>query len=280
VTAAEHGGECIVPWWSFTKTVIAAAALTLVQDGWLRLDDTIDGQPYTLRQLLQHRAGLADYGTLPEYHAAVTRGDQPWSVPELLDRARSTHLLYGPGMGWRYSNIGYLLVRQLIERQTDTGLDAALRRLVLDSVGVDDVRLASIPSDLAGVTMGEASSYHPGWVYNGLLVGPVRSAALLLDRLLVTGLLAAELQRQMLEPHIVGGPMEARPWKTPGYGLGMMCGESEGGRHFAGHTGGGPGSVIAVYRRLASGTSGSAAAFLAGGTPGQVERAAFGLASR
>ena len=136
MTAAEHGGECIVPWWSFTKTVIAAAALTLVQDGWLRLDDTIDGQPYTLRQLLQHRAGLADYGTLPEYHAAVTS----WRSAMVCAGASGSCSEYpisldGPGMGWRYSNIGYLLVRQLIERQTDTGLDAALRRLVLDWLG-------------------------------------------------------------------------------------------------------------------------------------------------
>ena len=32
--------------------------------------------------------------------------------------------------------------------------------------------------------MGSAEGYHPGWVYHGLLVGPVEDAALLLDRLL------------------------------------------------------------------------------------------------
>jgi hypothetical protein len=57
----ERGGATIVPWWSFTKTVIAAAVLTLVRDGRLSLDDPVDGQPFTLRQLLQHRAGLPDY---------------------------------------------------------------------------------------------------------------------------------------------------------------------------------------------------------------------------
>ena len=47
-----------VPWWSFTKTALAAAALQLVARGQLGLDDRIDGRPYTLRQLLQHRAGV------------------------------------------------------------------------------------------------------------------------------------------------------------------------------------------------------------------------------
>src|SRR5258708_7141733 len=84
---AEHGGATIVPWWSYTKTILAAAALTLVRDGKLQLDATIQGERFTLRQLLQHRAGLCDYGVLREYHAAVARRDQPWPETELLERA-------------------------------------------------------------------------------------------------------------------------------------------------------------------------------------------------
>jgi hypothetical protein len=136
------------------------------------------------------------------------------------------------------------------------------------------------PPDLAGVTMGDALGYHPGWVYHGLLVGPVRSAAVLLDRLLSTDLLASDLRQQMLQPHMIGGPIDARPWKITGYGLGTMCGESKDGHRLAGHTGSGPGSVIAVYRWMNSSTPQSAAAFLTGGTQGQVERAAFNLVSR
>jgi CubicO group peptidase (beta-lactamase class C family) len=276
----ERASAAIVPWWSFTKTVIAAAALILVQDGRLQLDETLDGQPFTLRQLLQHRAGLPDYGTLPEYHAAVRRGNEPWPVSELLDRVRSGHLLHSPEIVWRYSNIDYLIVRQQIEHVTGADLDATLRSLVLGPLKVDCARIASKPSDLDNVTMGEASGYHPGWVYHGLLVGPVESAAVLLDRLLGTDLLAAQLREQMLQPYIVGGPTEDRPWNVPAYGLGMMCGDAEDGYRVAGHTGGGPASVIAAYRRLDSPSSGAAAVFLADGTQGEVERAAFELASQ
>lgn len=37
-SAADHDAGAVVPWWSFTKTVLAAAALTLVRNGRVHLD--------------------------------------------------------------------------------------------------------------------------------------------------------------------------------------------------------------------------------------------------
>jgi CubicO group peptidase (beta-lactamase class C family) len=37
-------------------------------------------QPFTLRQLMRHEAGLADYGELAEYHTAVTNNESAWSA--------------------------------------------------------------------------------------------------------------------------------------------------------------------------------------------------------
>ncbi|WP_153020747.1 serine hydrolase, partial [Pseudomonas sp. BMS12] len=105
--AAEHAEE-MVPWWSFTKTVLAATALTLVRDGLVRLDDEVAEGPFTLRQLLRHQAGLADYAELAEYHAAVAAGAAPWPADEMLRRLDATRLRYPPGEGWCYSNVGYL----------------------------------------------------------------------------------------------------------------------------------------------------------------------------
>jgi CubicO group peptidase (beta-lactamase class C family) len=53
-----------VPWWSFTKTVLAVAALRLVERGVLSLDEKIAGEPFTLAHLLRHEAGFPDYGGL------------------------------------------------------------------------------------------------------------------------------------------------------------------------------------------------------------------------
>ena len=74
----------VVPWWSFTKTVLAAAALTLVRDGRLHLDASLPEQAFTLRQLLRHEAGLADYGELPEYHDAVANHEPAWPADEMM----------------------------------------------------------------------------------------------------------------------------------------------------------------------------------------------------
>jgi CubicO group peptidase (beta-lactamase class C family) len=264
-----------VPWWSFTKTILAAAALALVRDGRSVLDYPLANRPFTLRQLLQHRAGLADYGDLTVYQEAVARGDEPWPISELLERTDADRLRYEPGQGWGYSNIGYLLVRQLIEKTTGEDLGTAVSRLVLCPLGIDEARIVLTKPELAGVAMGSAGSYHPGWVYHGVAVGPLRDAALLLDRLMTGALLPPDLLEAMGEMHLVSEPNPRRPWSRAGYGLGLMSGNTSGGHKVMGHTGGGPGSVIAVYHQPHTAPPLTAAAFAFGDDMGQVEEMAF-----
>src|SRR5688572_9362188 len=148
------GADRPVPWWSFSKTVLAAGALALVRDGRLALDAPLPGRPYSLRHLLQHRAGLPDYGGLAAYHEAVELGHDPWPDAALPDRVDAGRLQYEPGQGWDYSNIGYLFVRRLLEETTGRPLGAALAKLVLDPLGAPDARLALAPRDLAGADLG------------------------------------------------------------------------------------------------------------------------------
>ncbi|MEE1658394.1 serine hydrolase domain-containing protein [Microvirga sp. CF3062] len=272
-----HDANRLVPWWSFTKTVLAAAALVLVRDGLIGLDEPVEGRPCTLRHLLQHRSGLANYGGLRAYHEAVGRGDNPWPVPELLNQLDAERLRYPAGEGWDYSNIGYLVVGQLIETITGFDLNAALQRLVLRPLDTKSARLARNRVDLSHVTMGSAEDYHPGWVYHGLLVGTVSDAALLLDRLLEGSLLTSELLQEMLTPFALPGPVPERPWQEPGYGLGTMTGETTSGLKVGGHTGGGPGSTIAVYRSLGGAGSGTVAFFRTSEDEAKTEEGAFRL---
>jgi hypothetical protein len=90
-------------------------------------------------------------------------------------------------------------------------------------------------------------------------------------------LLPQPLLSAMLDRYSVGGLIAGRPWKTPAYGLGLMIGNVKGGPLLAGHTGGGPGSVMAVYHRLDAGRAVTAATFEAGGEDGTVETACVGL---
>jgi len=275
-----HDADRPVPWWSFTKTVLAAAALVLVRDGLLPLDESLPGRPYSLRHLLQHRSGLANYGGLAEYHEAVSRNDDPWPVPTLLERVEAERLRYRTGEGWDYSNIGYLFVRQLIETFTGSDLDSALHRLVLKPLGIQGPKIARERTDLDGIATGGAQAYHPGWVYHGLMVGSVLHAALLLERLLDGDLLPPGLLDEMTSPFVLPGPVPGRAWTVPGYGLGVMMGETSFGRRVIGHTGGGPGSTIGVYRAMESGAVRTASFFATSEDQAMTENRTFGLLSR
>jgi D-alanyl-D-alanine carboxypeptidase len=266
-----------VPWWSFTKTALATAALQLVARSRLRLDAPLDGRPYTLRQLLQHRAGVPNYGGLAACHAAVARGDAPWTVAELLQRVDAGRLDFAPGTGWCYSNVGYLFVRQLIEQATGEDIGAALRHLVFDALGLRSVRLATSVAELDETAWG-SGGYDPNWVYHGLLIGTPGDAARFLHALMSGQMLPADVLADMTAPHPVGERWPGRPWETAGYGLGLMIGEMTGAGLAVGHTGGGPGSVSAVYHFANRARPCTAAAFISGDDQGVVEHAVARLA--
>lgn len=151
----EEGDRSDVPWWGVTKMAIAAATLTVVGEGRLDLDAPLAGRPDTLRQLLQHRAGLRE-------------------------SAKADQLIYAPGTNWNYSNIGFFFVRELLEQTTGAPLGPLLERRVLQPLGLLGVRIARV-------------SWRPttirAWMYHGTLIGPLAQAALFLDRLLAGGLL-------------------------------------------------------------------------------------------
>nr|GEX77213.1 hypothetical protein [Tanacetum cinerariifolium] len=172
--------EPLTPWWSFTKTVLATTALSLVRDDLIGLDDPVDAQPFTLRQLLRHEAGLADYGELADYHAAVARAEPAWSPDEMMRRLDGDRLRYPPGTGWGYSNVGYMLISRLIERVTDRPLEEAVTQRALFPLGLANVHFAKTPADLHMTHLGNALNYDPAWVYHGLLIGPLSQAALVI----------------------------------------------------------------------------------------------------
>lgn len=231
----EDRADVVVPWWSFTKSLIAAAVMRLAEAGEIELDAPLAGGRVTPRALMRHEARVPDYGGVPAYHAAVARGDAPWPMQRLLAEIGPREV-----PAWSYSNIGYARLREMIEqRRGPEALDA----LVLKPLGLS-ARLARLPSDLSEVMMGSAAGYHPGWVYHGLVVGPLREAALAVDGL--PALVGAEAWAEMTRPTAL--PQFNRPpWALAAYGGGLMTPRIADGRTVLGHTGGGPGSGIAAY---------------------------------
>jgi hypothetical protein len=148
---------------------------------------------------------------------------------------------------------------------------------VFDPLGIAGPRVALKRGDLDGVALGSIRAYDPQWVYHGLVVGRLRDAALLLHRLLTTDFLPANLLAEMTAGWPLGGAIEGRPWRTTAYGLGVMTGTGPEDSRVIGHTGGGPGSVIAVYHHPDATLPSTTAAFLPGEDSGRVESEAFPL---
>lgn len=238
--------DALFPWWSITKTVLAAAVLRLADAGRLSLDNLYKGRPYTIRQLLQHTAGLNTYGG-PPYHGAVAAGHPVWPVAELLARSKADRLIFSPGEGWAYSNVGYLFVRQLIEETVDMEIDESLRALVFEPMGIRHTRIAKAPDDMAQTRWGNPTGYDPRWVYHGLLIGPPTDAVNFLRRLLARQFLSKDATSAMKSVHDIGGAIKGRPWKKHGYGLGLMIGEMEKAGLAYGHSGAGHESVSSLY---------------------------------
>jgi len=238
----------IVPWWSFTKTLLAYCSLKLVEKAKLDLDSPIENKSYTLRQLLQHRAGISDYGQIAEYHEAVERGDDPWTRQELISR-----ISFNSDQRFMYSNVGYLLVRELIEKCVGSPLSTCLKELVFEPLDLRSARIAETTQDLNDLDLETTNDYNPNWVYHGLAIGSVADSALGLYRILSGDYLREDLLKEMM----TGIPLEykrpIRQWTETGYGLGLMIGKIQGedsneSTLGIGHTGGGPGSFGAIYQ--------------------------------
>ncbi|PKR90502.1 serine hydrolase [Pleomorphomonas diazotrophica] len=243
-----HGDASLLfPYWSFTKTVIAICALKLYERGEIDLDQVLDGERFTLRQLLNHTSGLPDYSALSDYHAAVAADEDPWPRDRLLTAALVKGYLFEPGQGWSYSNVGFMLAREQLEVASGEDFAALVTDTICRPLGLNSIELATTREQFRRVHWPAGAKYHPGWVYHGCLIGTAEDAAHLLHALLCGALLGTTAVNEMLRRIPLGGAIEGRPWTDCGYGLGLMIGRMESAGRVIGHSGGGPFSVNAVY---------------------------------
>jgi D-alanyl-D-alanine carboxypeptidase len=247
------------PIYSVTKTVLAVQVLQLALDPATPVSRWLPGLPgaadITVAHLLGHTGGLPDYG--PTYPVAVRAGEPPWPDESYVDVAARRGLLFRPGTGWSYSNIGYLALRRIVEEVRGQPWAAAVRETVIAPIGLADTFPLSTVDDLRRVVPSTspylggaavADAYHPGWVPHGLLASTAADLARLLRACLVgasdtDALLAAPAREAMtrLRPlDVPGRPLHP----DPGYGLGVMGSLRT---HVVGHTGEGPGYAAAAY---------------------------------
>ncbi len=255
------------PLYSISKTYLAVVILRLVQMGQFGLDDHLatvlpdraPEQPITIRQLLNHTAGVPDYGGMPDYSAALRRDPAwPWTTDGFLQRTLGRGLLFNPGKGWRYSNVGYLMLRLVIERVTGSSLKAALHRLVIEPLGLLGTTVIASPADLRACSPGFSAQfvdvgmlgdvraiYHPGWVSHGLVGATASDVARFLDAVVRGRILNDALLAEMLAPVMVR--IDHRWMRKPAYGLGVMIDADSPHGLVMGHAGGGPGYSTAAF---------------------------------
>lgn len=247
--------------YSITKTMVAVAVLRLVERGKLALEDVVQdflpdlpvAMPILLQQLLNHTSGLPDYGALNAYTEAIRAHPQrPWSSADFLQNTLQDELLFTPGEGWRYSNLGYLLLVQILEKCYRQPLSAVLANEIFIPLGLDDTYVVASLEGVEQLTPGWTSywsedehledirlCYHPGWVAHGLVVSTAVELAQFFQVLFNGRLLDAMLLKRMCKPHVV--QISHPLFRQPAYGLGLMLDPLSPYGVAAGHGGGGPG---------------------------------------
>ncbi len=247
VTGGNGPDGAVFPWWSFTKTVMSVCAFRLAEDGVLDLAEIGSGRPYSIRHLMAHRAGLQDYGGLESYHRAVAAGDDPWSAEKLWAEAGADTLLHPPGQEFAYSNIGYMVLRQVLEARTGQSFEKIVAEQITGWLGLTSVKLARERQDFEDIHWDSANGYHPGWVYHGCLTGTASDAVRLLHAVMAGDLLTPASKAKVIRPQFQAGPLPGRPWSEIGYGYGLMQGAVDGVGRAHGHSGCGPFCANAVY---------------------------------
>lgn len=136
---------------SISKTVSAAAILTLVQQGKIGLDDDVNSHllswklpggadapapVVTVRQLLSH-TGATTVGGFTGYTSAQTvpalqailKGEQPANSPRIVVEG-------APGQAFRYSGGGYTVLQQMVTDVTGMSYDHFMQVRVMDQLNM------------------------------------------------------------------------------------------------------------------------------------------------
>ena len=161
---------------SNTKTMVATLVMQQVEKGAWHLEDTIDEiapglvpghGSVTIEQLLSHRSGMPD-GVL---EAMVAKMDGPFAWDEyfrvlgedyadreIIAGALSVPWLFQPGTSYSYSNAGYVVLGQLLQRATGKSLPTLLEQRVFKPAGMTNSSFPTRPGVPDGMLVDAAKT--------------------------------------------------------------------------------------------------------------------------
>ncbi len=134
---------------SVTKLFVSAVVFRLQEEGDVSLQQTIDtllsndtlrtlkeggydSAQITVAQLLSHTSGMQDHASSDEYLTAILADPQRrWSRSDQIELAMSLGPpLFDPGLEFQYSDTGYVVLGEVIERLKEDRLSAIVRGLL------------------------------------------------------------------------------------------------------------------------------------------------------
>lgn len=186
--------------YSMSKTVTAAAVLSLVQAGRLGLDDSLQrwvpenpyGPAVLVKQLLAHTAGVPNPLPLRWAHRVEHHGrfDEPTALGAVL--SDNPRLSFTPG-GYAYSNIGYWLLGRVVEAASGETFGGYVKQHLLSPLGIEAGAL--------GYEILDATRHATGYLGKYSLMNLAKRV--LLDRGLIGGY---ESRWLSINNHYVNGP--------------------------------------------------------------------------
>ncbi|MED1265970.1 serine hydrolase [Bacillus mycoides] len=247
---------------SVTKTFTATVVLQLAEENRLNLDDSIekwlpgviqgngyDDKQITIRQLLNHTSGIAEYTRSKSFNLMDTK--KSYRAEELVKMGISMPPNFAPGKSWSYSNTGYVLLGILIETVTGNSYAEEIENRIIEPLELSNTFLPGNSSVIPGtkhargyIQLDGASEPKDVTYYNpsmGSSAGDMISTADDLNKFfsyLLGGKLLKEQQlKQMLTTVPTGEAALGR------YGLGIYETKLPNGVSIWGHGGSIPGFV-------------------------------------
>ena len=236
---------------SITKQFTAAAVMILAEEGRLHLDDPVaDYLPEyasylsgaTIRQLLNHTAGIRNYTSLAPQTAPLWTKTfrHDLTEAEMIDLFIREPSDFAPGEGFSYSNSGYFLAGAVISRVSGSPYEEFLREKIFKPLGLESAGMCR-NRDIVPL---RADGYieRDGGIHNTDLISvsiPYAAGALCMNardlanwtRALHQGdVISQESLRIVTAPTIIDEEIEIP------YGLGVFIDDLDGARR-VGHSG-------------------------------------------
>ena len=132
---------------SVTKQFTSAAVMQLVEQGKVKLDDSIATylptlpaawRGVTVRQLLNHTSGIPSYTDIGA--AWVKRWGEEMTPDTLVALTAAKPMDFAPGTSWKYDNSGYVLLGMIIEKVAGRPWATDLTERFFKPLGLNDTR--------------------------------------------------------------------------------------------------------------------------------------------